>query len=54
MQKNTDEIIVGLRSILTDDNFREYISKNSYKTYYEKINIDKTINKNINLIKRLI
>jgi glycosyltransferase involved in cell wall biosynthesis len=52
--KNIDEIIVGLRSILTDDNFREYISKNSYKTYYKKINIDNTINKNINLIKKLV
>ena len=52
--KSIDDLIIGFRNILTNDDFREYISKNSYKIYNEKINVDKTINNNIDLIKKIL
>lgn len=52
--KNVEELMIGLRNILINDNFREYISKNSIRTYYDKINVNKTLNENINLIKKVL
>ena len=49
-----DDLILGLRNILTNKLFRNYISDNSIKTYIEKINVDKTISQNIELIKNIL
>ena len=52
--ENNDDLIIGLRNIFFNKDFRKYISDNSYKTYQEKINVDKTINQNIELIKNIL
>ena len=49
-----DDLIIGLRNLLTNKLFRNYISDNSIKTYVEKINVDKTISQNIELIKNIL
>ena len=47
---NSDELILGLRNILVNKDFRSHISKNSFRTYNKKIYVEKTIDQNINLI----
>jgi len=47
-------LIVGLRNILINKEFRKYISNNSFKRYSEKINVDKTLQQNIESIKNIL
>jgi len=51
---NTESLIVGLRNILINKEFRKYISNNSFKRYSEKINVDKTLQQNIESIKNIL
>ena len=51
---NNNDLIIGLRNILADNEFRKYISVNSFKKYNEKINVDKTLKQNIDLIKSIL
>ena len=52
--ENNDDLIIGLRNILINKEFRKYISDNSFKRYFEKINVDKTIKQNIESIKNIL
>ena len=51
---NNDDLIIGLRNIFINKEFRKYISDNSFKKYFEKINVDKTIKQNIESIKNIL
>ena len=51
---NAESLIVGLRNILINKEFRKYISNNSFKRYSEKINVDKTLQQNIESIKNIL
>ena len=51
---NNNDLIIGLRNILANNEFRKYISDNSFKKYNEKINVDKTLKQNIDLIKSIL
>ncbi len=51
---NNNDLIIGLRNILANNEFRNYISVNSFKKYNEKINVDKTLKQNIDLIKSIL
>ena len=52
--ENNNDFIIGLRNILLNNEFRKYISDNSFKKYSEKINVDKTIKQNIESIKNIL
>ena len=52
--ENNDDLIIGLRNIFINKEFRKYISDNSFKKYFEKINVDKTIMQNIESIKNIL
>ena len=51
--ENNNDFIIGLRNIIFNE-FRKYISDNSFKKYSEKINVDKTIKQNIESIKNIL
>ena len=52
--ETNDDLIIGLRNILSNKIFRKYISENSLRKYSEKVNVEKTIRQNIELIKNIL